>query len=155
MKTKNIVLFITGFCIYITSEVLFRGYSYPAMGICGGIAMIILNIINDRISWDLDLLIQTSIGACVITSMELIVGVICKLTNYPPMWDYTNMPLNFKGIICFPFFLVWVVMSLIGILIADAISYYVYDEPPVPYYKLFGRTIITFREKQCSLPINS
>ena len=30
---KNVILFIVGFCLYITIEVLFRGYSYPLMGV--------------------------------------------------------------------------------------------------------------------------
>ena len=51
---KNLVLFLVGFCSYITIETLFRGYSYWQMGICGGLAIVILDKINDIISWDID-----------------------------------------------------------------------------------------------------
>lgn len=153
-KSKNIILFVVGFCVYITSEVLFRGYSYRAMGVCGGLSLIVLNLINDKISWDLDLLAQTGIGALIITFMEFVVGEVCKIAGFPAMWDYSNMPLNFDGVICLPFFVVWMFMSFIGILIADSIGYYVYEEPPVPYYNIFGKRIITFKEKHCNPEIN-
>lgn len=41
----------------------------------------------------------------------------------------------------------WMVLSFIAILVADSINYYVFDEKPAPYYKLFGYTIIQFKEK--------
>lgn len=149
--TKMPVLFVLGFCVYITSEVLFRGYSFPVMGLCGGISLVLLNMINDKISWDLDLLIQSAIGSGIITLMELVIGSICKWFDLVQMWDYSNMPLNFNGVICLPFSLVWMVMSVVGIFIADAISYYMYEELPVPYYKIFGVVVIKFREKHCNL----
>lgn len=65
----------------------------------------------------------------------------------PVMWDYSNLPLNYKGIICVPFMLLWIVLSFLAIIVADSINYYVFDEKPAPYYKLFGRTIIQFKEK--------
>lgn len=149
--TKIPVLFALGFCVYITSEVLFRGYSFPVMGLCGGLALVLLNMINDKISWDLDLLIQGAIGSGIITLMELVIGGICKLFDFVQMWDYSNMPLNFKGIVCLPFSFVWMIMSILGIFIADAITYYMYEELPVPYYRIFGRVIIRFKEKHCGL----
>lgn len=83
-----------------------------------------------------------------ITIMELVIGTIFLDTNLlPVMWDYSNLPLNFNGIICIPFMVLWMVLSFIAILVADSINYYVFDEKPAPYYKLFGYTIIQFKEK--------
>lgn len=79
---------------------------------------------------------------------ELIISSIFLNTDLlPVMWDYSNLPLNYKGIICVPFMLLWMVLSFVGILVADAINYYVFDEEPAPYYKLFGHTIIQFKSK--------
>ena len=61
------------------------------------------------------------------------------------MWDYSNMWLNYKGIVCLPFSLLWIVLSIVAIFLADSINYYIYKELPVPYYKLFGKTIIRFK----------
>lgn len=63
------------------------------------------------------------------------------------MWDYTDLPLNFDGVICLPYSLLWILVSIVGIIIADAINYYVFDEKTVPYYKLLGKTVIKFPVK--------
>ncbi len=145
---KNIILFTVGFCLYITIEVLFRGYSFPLMGVCAGLVIVLLDKINDYISWDIDILIQSALGMFMVTIMELIIGTIFQNTSLlPVMWDYSNLPLNFNGIICIPFMVLWMVLSFIAILVADSINYYVFDEKPAPYYKLFGHTIIQFKEK--------
>lgn len=144
---RQLILFITGFCLYITIEVCYRGYSYPLMGVCGGIILLILDRINDKISWDMDILLQGCIGSLVTTLFEFVIGSICLIFDFNLMWDYSNLPLNFAGIICAPFSLVWIGISIIGIFIADAINYYVFDILPVPYYKLFGHTILKFKRK--------
>lgn len=144
---RQLILFITGFCLYITIEVCYRGYSYPLMGVCGGIILLILDRINDKISWDMDILLQGCIGSLVTTLFEFVIGSICLIFDFNLMWDYSNLPLNFAGIICVPFSLVWIGISIIGIFIADAINYYVFDILPVPYYKLFGHIILKFKRK--------
>lgn len=145
---KNIILFIVGYCIYIAIEVTFRGISYPLMGICGGIAIVLLDKINDYISWDMDILIQGLLGSALITGFELIIGEVSLHTNLlTVMWDYSNMPLNYDGVICLPFSLIWLLLSIVAILLADAINYYLFQEEPLPYYRLFGKVIIKFKER--------
>jgi uncharacterized membrane protein len=144
---KNLVMFFVGFCVYVTIETVFRGFSYWQMGVCGGLAVVILDKINDRISWDVDTTIQCLIGSALITGMELVIGLAVKLFGLPQMWDYSNMPLNYQGVICLPFSIVWFFLSLVAIWLADAINYYVFGELPVPYYKIFGQTFLRFPER--------
>ena len=59
---RKVVLFLVGFCVYITIEVCFRGYSYPVMGLCGGVILLMVDMINETISWDMDILLQGAIG---------------------------------------------------------------------------------------------
>ena len=148
---KNIVLFVVGFMTYITIEVLFRGYSFPLMGLCGGLAIVILDKINNKLSWNTDILIQALIGSLLITFFELVIGELALHTSFVPvMWDYSDVPLNFDGVICLPFSLAWAGLSLVAVFIADAITYYVFEELPVPYYKLLGKVILRFKEKKCN-----
>lgn len=145
---KSILLFLVGYCTYISIEVTYRNISYPIMGICGGLAILLLDKINDNISWNVDLCLQGLCGSALITFFELIIGEIALHTSLlPVMWDYSNVPLNFDGIICLPFSIVWFFLSILAIFLADAINYYVLDEPQVPYYNLFGKTVIKFKEK--------
>lgn len=141
---KNSILFIVGFCIYITAEVLYRGYSYPLMGVCAGTVIIFLDKINDLLSWDIDILWQCAFGSLLITLMELLIGKAFLAGYLPVMWDYSSVPLNYEGIICMPFSLIWAVLSFAAVLLADAINYYVFQELPIPYYKCFGKIILTF-----------
>jgi len=146
---KNIVLFLVGYCSYIAIEVTARGYSFPIMGVCGGLAIVILDKINDEISWDIDLFLQGLCGSALITFFELVIGEFALHTNLiPKMWDYSNMILNYKGIICLPFTLLWMALSIVAIFIADAINYYVFSATPLPYYKMLGgRVVLYFKEK--------
>lgn len=145
---KNLILFLFGFMAYVTIEVLYRGYSFWEMGICGGIAILLLDKINNKISWDIDILIQGACGSLIITFFEYVIGELFLNGVLPVMWDYSNVFLNYKGIICLPFSLAWVVLSIMAVVIADAINYYLLDdEEVVPYYKLFGKTIFQFKSK--------
>lgn len=145
---KNLILFLVGFCVYTTIEVLFRGYSYPASGLMGGISIVLIDKINDKISWNIDLSLQAIIGAAIVTLIELIIGTIAKYSGLLPiMWNYSNMPLNYDGIICVPFSVAWIFLSLIAIFLADAINYYVLGDEERPHYILFGRFIFLFKSK--------
>ena len=144
---KNTCLFLVGFCSYITIEVVFRGYTFPLMGVCGGIAIVILDKINSKISWDTDILLQGSIGAIIITLMELIVGELSLAGLVPVMWDYSMVPFNYHGIICLPFTAAWFFLSIAAIVLADAINYYTFDELPPPYYKCCGKVVFQFRKR--------
>ena len=144
---KILFLFIIGFMTYITIEVCWRGYSFPLMGLCGGIAFVLIDRINNEISWDVDILIQGLIGSLIITFMEFVIGNLSLLGIVETMWDYSNVPFNYKGIICLPFSFVWFLLSIVAVILADCINYYILNEEEIPYYKLFGKTILKFKSK--------
>ena len=136
---KYIILFLVGYCVYIAIEVTFRNYSFPLMGIVGAISFILIDRINEVMPWDTDLIIQSIIGSLIVTTFELVVGEGLKIINQPPMWDYSSLPLNFDGVICFPFSLIWILLSAIAIILADSINYYLLHEEPVPHYRILGK----------------
>lgn len=146
--SKTLFMAYIGFTTYISLEVCYRNVSFPLMGVLGAIAFLVLDQLNDRISWDMDILLQGCIGSALITGMEFIIGNLSLAGVLPKMWDYSNVWMNYKGIICLPFSLIWIVLSICAIMLADAINYYIFDEQPVPYYKLFGKIIIKFKEKK-------
>lgn len=145
---KCYMLFSVGFCTYSIIEVLFRGYTYFTMGVAGGVIFLILDQINNIIPWELDLLLQGCIGSLVITMLEFIIGSLCIMYGWPRMWDYSEIPLNYRGIICVPFSLIWIIVSVAGIILADCINYYLLDEDHCPQYSLLGRKIILKKRRQ-------
>ena len=99
----------------------------------------------------MDLLLQGTVCAAIITFMGLVIGRATHYFGLALMWDYSNMSFNYDGVICLPFSLIWIGLSIVGVLLIDAINYYVFEEAPVPYYKVFGKTIFRYKEKQCKL----
>ena len=133
---KYVTLFLVGMCVYTTIEVFFRGYSYPLCGFMGAIDFILIDKINNKISWNMDLLLQGIIGSGIITLSELIVGLIDKYYLHLNMWNYSLLPFNFMGVISLQFSLIWILISIIAIFLADGINYYVFKEQPAPYYHI-------------------
>lgn len=148
---KQILLFIVGMCLYITIEVLFREESYRLMGLIGGISMILLDKINDEISWDIPLICQMIIGGILITCLELLGGEFALNVLNKRMWDYSGLWMSmFDGLICPLFSFFWMLLSGLGIILADAINYYVLHEQQRPYYlKLNGNIWFCFPERIC------
>ncbi len=59
-------------------------------------------------------------GAGIITAVELAAGL---LTNRDyKVWDYRNLPMNYRGQICLPFCLLWVPISLFGMALYDRLD---------------------------------
>lgn len=145
---KFLTLFVVGYCLYVGIEITFRNESYRLMGMTGAIAFIIIDQINNRISWDLDLILQGCIGSLIITGFELVIGEVLKFLNSPPMWDYSNLPYNFHGVICLQFSLLWVLLSIVAVVLADAINYYVLHDETQPYYFILTR-IFMLPKRSC------
>ena len=133
------VMFLVGFCAYITIEVLYRGYSYPLMGLMGSVLFILIDNINERYDWDVELPYQAVLGGIYATSLELAVGMLDRMYFHQKMWDYSEEFLNFQGVICMKFTVYWCLLSIVAVLVADFINYCLYRDSQVPYYWLFGR----------------
>ena len=133
---KYLFLGVIGSIIYMSLEILWRGYTHWTMGALGGICFICLGLINELLSWETPLVLQMLIGSTIITILEFITGCIVNLWLGWNIWDYSNLPLNLLGQICLPFSILWYFISAIGIVIDDYIRYIYFDEE-YPRYKLF------------------
>ena len=130
---KEIILGFIGGLIYIGIELLWRGYSHWTMFLLGGLCFICLGCINEAIPWEMPLWKQVAIGTLLITGLEFITGCIVNLWRGWEVWDYNNVPFNVLGQICLPYILLWVPMSLIGIILDDYLRYWFFCEEK-PHY---------------------
>lgn len=148
---KNIILFLTGLCIYTTIEIWFRGVSFRLMGIVGGIIMVLEDKINDHISWDIPLIIQMFIGGALVTALELVSGEFALYILGIRMWDYSGQWMSMcNNLICPLFSFVWGLLSGVAIMLADAINYYLLHDNQRPYYrKLNGNILYQMPERIC------
>ena len=127
--------FIGGFTYY-NIELIYRGYSHISMFLLASFLFILIGLINEFLSWDTPLFIQSIIGAIIVTVFEFITGCIVNLWLGLNIWDYSNEPLNVMGQIGLPFTLIWIVLSCIAIILDDYLRYYIFNEEK-PHYKVF------------------
>ena len=128
-------LFFVGATIYVIIEKLYRGYSHWTMFLLGGICFIALGLINEVLPWDMPLLLQMFIGGMIITVLEFITGCVVNLWLGWDVWDYSELPFNLWGQISLFSSIVWVGLSLVGIVLDDFIRWKYFDEEK-PRYKL-------------------
>ena len=101
------VLFYLGGAGYMTLEFLWRGRSHGSMFLAGGSCFLLLGRLRKR---SLPLPFLAIAGSGVITGVELLSGLLFN-RDYR-VWDYRNLPLQFKGQICLPYSLLWLPLSL-------------------------------------------
>ncbi|MGN0398835.1 MAG: hypothetical protein ACI4EO_01790 [Blautia sp.] len=135
---KCIVIFSIGGLLYYFAEILFRGYSFGAMIILGGICFILCGRINEKKSRCTPLVQQMMIAAIEITAVEFFAGVILNIILGLHMWDYSNMPGNILGQICPQFMILWFFLSAPGIVLDDLIRWKFFGQEK-PHYHLFKK----------------
>ena len=91
---------------------LLIGFSVPLYGI-GGVFLYILCSVLIKINSHYKLIIIFMISTLVLTLLEYIIGKVILNKYNIKFWDYSNLKLNYKGIICLFFSFVWGVLSLI------------------------------------------
>lgn len=126
-------LFFVGATIYVIIEKLYRGYSHWTMFLLGGICFIALGLINEVIPWDMPLLLQMFIGGIIITVLEFITGCVVNLWLGWNVWDYSELPFNLLGQISLFSSIVWVGLSLVGIVLDDFIRWKFFGEEKPRY----------------------
>ena len=127
-------LFFVGATIYVVIEKLYRGYSHWTMFLLGGICFIALGLINEVIPWDMPLLLQMLVGGVIITILEFITGCVVNLWLGWNVWNYSELPFNLWGQISLFSSIVWVGLSLVGIVLDDYIRWKFFGEEN-PHYR--------------------
>ena len=131
---KYLFLGIIGSIIYMSLEILWRGYTHWTMGILGGICFICLGLINELLSWETPLVLQMFIGSIIITILEFITGCIVNLWLGLNVWDYSGLSGNILGQTCPQFALLFLPLSAIAIVIDDFVRWKWFGEEK-PRYK--------------------
>lgn len=136
LRRKYIALGITGGLLYILIETVWRGYSHWTMFVLGGMCFLALGLINEILPWGMPLWQQMLLGSVLITALEFATGCVVNLWLGWDVWDYSAMPGNILGQICPQYFLLWLPVSLAGIILDDWLRYWWWSEER-PRYKLF------------------
>lgn len=99
-------LFFVGAVGYPLMELLYRGRTHYSMAVAGGIAAALIGRIHRLSCSRIRKALLCGLG---ITITEAICGAIWNRRH--KIWDYRNMPLNWKGQICLPYTALWCLLS--------------------------------------------
>ena len=108
---KKCILFYFGGFAYFLLEILWRGRSHGSMFLLGGTCFLLIGKLNrclGRITPALRLMAFSGI----ITALELLTGLLVNRDH--TVWDYRNLPLQFRGQICVPYSLLWIPVSFLA-----------------------------------------
>lgn len=131
---KPLILLCFGGAVYYGMEILWRGRSHWSMFLVGGVCFILCGLINELFTWDMPLLAQGAAGACMITAVEFVSGLILNVWMGLGIWDYSGLPLNILGQVCIPFSLLWIALAIAAVVLDDWLRYFLFQEEK-PRYK--------------------
>ena len=93
-------------------ELLWRGWTHPAMFFAGGTCFLLIGQLN-QVQPRLPLPLRAVTGAGIVTMVELGMGLLCN-RNFE-VWDYRERAGNFLGQICPAFTVLWIPVSLMAL----------------------------------------
>ena len=114
------LIFTLGGGAYVMVELLWRGYSHISMFLLGGLCFWLIGRLDREKS--IPVIRQAVLGACLVTGLELLTGLIVNCWLNLGVWDYSSQPLNFLGQICLPYSLLWIPVSLAAIWLYDRLD---------------------------------
>jgi len=104
-------VFLIGAVLYSTLEVAFRGYTHWTMFLAGGVIFLLIYLINKYLRTN-SLTVRCLLSTLIITTGELIAGIVVNIVLNMNVWDYSNQPFNFLGQICLVFTAAWFIVSI-------------------------------------------
>lgn len=131
---KLLFLFTSGGLLYIILELAWRGWTHWSMFALGGLCFVCLGLINEVIPWIIPLWRQVVIGACVITALEFLTGCVVNLWLEWDVWDYSQLPGNVLDQVCPQYFILWLPVSLAGIILDDWLRFWLFGEERPHYF---------------------
>ena len=116
------LIFLTGGITYGAIELLWRGFTHPAMFFAGGISALLLCLIAVKVT-QLHFLYKVVFGSLAITAVELVFGLIFNIGLKMNIWDYSILKFNFLGQICVLFSVLWGFLCVAAIPLAERLFY--------------------------------
>ena len=91
------------------------------MMIAGGLCFVVFSLVAGWLRGR-SVVIKAAVCALGVTAVEFIFGVVFNLWLGLRVWDYSSMPMNVLGQICLPFTLIWGVIAILFLPLAEVIN---------------------------------
>lgn len=104
------LFFLFGAGAYASLELISRRRTYFCMFLAGGTCFLLIQRICNQLLQRCRAITRCLAGSAVITAVELMFGLLFNRRH--TVWDYSALPMNFRGQICLPFSLLWMLLAL-------------------------------------------
>mgnify|MGYP004623374607 CR=1 FL=1 len=111
---KNAVLFYIGGMVYVLLELLWRRWSHGSMFLVGGGCFLLIGMLS-QMQPEMPGVMQAVLGACMVTAVELVSGLIINRVLDLGVWDYSGLPYNLWGQVCMSYFFLWILVSFLAL----------------------------------------
>jgi uncharacterized membrane protein len=124
-----VLWFVIGMC-YATVELLYRGYTYVQMIWIGGLAGVLIGLLDchpayyNRRMWQ-----QCFLGTLIALAIECGSGLILNRWLHLHIWDYSCLRYNFRGQICLRAAVAWFFLMPFAIYLDDWLRWKLFSEP--------------------------
>lgn len=135
-QIQNTILFVIGGISYFFIEIIWRGYSHITMIILGGLCFLLIGLMSERyFSFERNIIKQSLISSLIITTLELIAGLILNIGLRLNIWDYSSHRFNLLGQISLEQSIIWLLLSLPIIVLYDYLRHWLFGKE-MPVYRL-------------------
>ena len=125
MKIQDeLALFSLGGSGYCLTELLWRRRTDWSMFFLGGTCFLLIGKLNRT---RLPFVCRVFSGSALITALELTAGLLI-IRDYH-IWDYRKMPFQYRGQICLPYSLLWLLLSAGALWLDSAVDPAVKKDP--------------------------
>jgi len=118
---NNAAFFLFGGVGYGIIELIWRGRTHWSMLVAGGICFVLFSKIAARFK-EFSVISKAALCAVVVTAVELVFGIIFNMILKMNVWDYSHVPLNFLGQICPLYTVIWGILGMFFIPIAEIMN---------------------------------
>lgn len=131
---QSVVLWVFGGALYFLCEVVWKLlHGHPesvswTMLVLAALICIPLDLINERLPWEMPLWQQALLGGLGITAAELAAGLVLNVWLGLGVWDYSHLPLNLWGQVSLWWTVLWVLVAGGGIVLLDWLRHWLYGE---------------------------
>ncbi len=112
------IIGFAGGIYYLLLEILWRGYSHPAMIAVGGASLVAIYALNNKLK-RVGLLGKSIIGAFIITACELVSGAVINLWLGWNVWDYSVLKYHVLGQISLRTSLLWLALCIPALMVCS------------------------------------
>jgi hypothetical protein len=130
--------------LYLTVEILWRGHTHVSMLIVGGLCGVCIGGVNQLPRfYNAKIIVQSAIGAVIVTALEFVSGCVLKLWLGLNVWSYNGYVGNILGQVCLLYALLWFFFMPFAIWAEDTARWLIFwwneqdgTPPNIPPYSL-------------------